>query len=154
MSMRLFLERFAFLIVVGVVNFIPIFCCACFLWIMVGFMSADFTPAIYSILKDFIIPAGMLAVWIGIMRYIFGSSGEGTTSFFRFSHVIYLWVIGIVLAVPVHYFGFIVDAVLLFVFQQRLSFTTLVRICITAKALVWGYSMCKLFVFTKRDRQA
>ena len=153
MSMRLFLIHIVFPIVVGIVIFVPIFCCTWFLWLMVGFSQPLMDPRFVTILVHLIIPAGMLAVWLGIMFYIFGTSGEGTTSFSRFVHVLYLGIIGIVVAVLVQFLGYIVDEVLLFVFQQRLSLAILGGICTIAKLLAWVYSMCKLSVFTNLERQ-
>ena len=155
MSMRFFLKQTVFPIVVGVVIFIPILGCLLFLSVVVEYtMPIPLGYSAKNILIKVIIPFGLFAVWFGIMRYIFGSSVEGTTSFSRFVHVLFLGFIGIVVGVLVQLIGFIVDAVLLYVFQQRSSHAIISGICTAAEVLVWGYSMYKLFVFTRRDRQA
>ena len=154
MSVKRVLECIVFPIVAGFVIFIPIFICTWFLWLLVGFSQPLMDPRFVTVLTYLIIPAGMFAVWIGIMRYIFGSRGKGTTSFFRFAYVLYLAIKGIVLWFSMQFLGFILDMMLLFVFQQHVSLGILSGICNTAKLLAWVYLMRKLPVFTKRDRQA
>ena len=104
-SLKRLLVHIVFPIAAGIVIFIPIFICTWFLWLLVGFSQPLMDSRFVTILVHLIIPAGMLAVWVGMMRYIFGSKGDGETPFSRFAYTLYLGIVGIALFFSIQVLG-------------------------------------------------